>query len=212
VAAADKIVRYKKYPTETYYVYGRDNTKQMLQDMLAFFDEYLKESPGRWERTGGQAVGRSPAPLYRLTREAPGTVIGHSPCSLWARPRVRFPSPGTLEMFWHPPLVPVPTVETIHVERPETGSEIAGHDHSVRVPYVHTPTPLKMLFPTSGGFVPRSSPWEQRSAVGCRSSPRCRGWSGSHHVDHREPVFEGTDEDVGASGSRGLLRRELPVP
>jgi dipeptidyl aminopeptidase/acylaminoacyl peptidase len=40
---ADKVVRYKKYPNETYYVYGVENTKQMLQDMLAFFDLYLKD-------------------------------------------------------------------------------------------------------------------------------------------------------------------------
>jgi dipeptidyl aminopeptidase/acylaminoacyl peptidase len=38
-----KLVRYKKYPNETYYVYGRENTKEMLQDMLAFFDTYLKD-------------------------------------------------------------------------------------------------------------------------------------------------------------------------
>jgi dipeptidyl aminopeptidase/acylaminoacyl peptidase len=38
-----KLVRYKKYPNETYYVYGRENTKEMLQDMLGFFDTYLKD-------------------------------------------------------------------------------------------------------------------------------------------------------------------------
>jgi dipeptidyl aminopeptidase/acylaminoacyl peptidase len=42
---ADKVVQYKKYPNETYYVYRPDNTKQMLQDMLAFFDLYLKDQP-----------------------------------------------------------------------------------------------------------------------------------------------------------------------
>ena len=45
MAGADKIVKYKKYPNERYYVYGRDYTKQMLQDMLAFFDQYLKDQP-----------------------------------------------------------------------------------------------------------------------------------------------------------------------
>ena len=36
-----KIVRYKAYPGEGYYVYGRDNTIQKLQDMLDFFEEFL---------------------------------------------------------------------------------------------------------------------------------------------------------------------------
>jgi dipeptidyl aminopeptidase/acylaminoacyl peptidase len=38
-----KIFRYKSYPGETYYVYGRQNTKQKLQDMLEFFDQFLKD-------------------------------------------------------------------------------------------------------------------------------------------------------------------------
>ncbi|MYB05412.1 MAG: S9 family peptidase [Gemmatimonadetes bacterium] len=36
-----KIVRYKAYPGEGYYVYGRDNTIQKLHDMLVFFEEFL---------------------------------------------------------------------------------------------------------------------------------------------------------------------------
>ena len=36
-----KIVRYKAYPGEGYYVYGRDNTVQKLHDMLDFFEEFL---------------------------------------------------------------------------------------------------------------------------------------------------------------------------
>ncbi len=36
-----KIVRYKAYPGEGYYVYGRDNTIQKLHDMLDFFEEFL---------------------------------------------------------------------------------------------------------------------------------------------------------------------------
>ena len=38
-----KVFRYKKYPNETYYVYGKENTKQMLKDMLVFFDQFLKD-------------------------------------------------------------------------------------------------------------------------------------------------------------------------
>ena len=38
-----KIFRYKSYPGESYYVYGRSNTREKLQDMLAFFDQYLKD-------------------------------------------------------------------------------------------------------------------------------------------------------------------------
>ncbi|MCC6772577.1 MAG: S9 family peptidase [Gemmatimonadaceae bacterium] len=43
LAKNSKIVEYKAYPNETYYVYGRENTKQMLQDMLGFFERYLKD-------------------------------------------------------------------------------------------------------------------------------------------------------------------------
>jgi dipeptidyl aminopeptidase/acylaminoacyl peptidase len=48
---AGKLVRYKTYPNETYYVYGRENIKQMLQDMLEFFDTYLKDGIGGTEGT-----------------------------------------------------------------------------------------------------------------------------------------------------------------
>lgn len=40
-----KPFEYKAYPNENYYVYGRENRRQMLQDMLAFLDLYLK-GPG----------------------------------------------------------------------------------------------------------------------------------------------------------------------
>ncbi|MEM9406440.1 MAG: S9 family peptidase [Acidobacteriota bacterium] len=39
-----KVFRYKSYPGESYYVYGRANTEQKLTDMLAFFDQYLRDS------------------------------------------------------------------------------------------------------------------------------------------------------------------------
>ena len=38
----NKVVRYKTYPGETYYVYGRENSKQVLLDMGEFFAEYLR--------------------------------------------------------------------------------------------------------------------------------------------------------------------------
>ena len=41
-----KIVRYKAYPGEGYYVYGRDNTIQKLHDMLDFFEEFLVTEVG----------------------------------------------------------------------------------------------------------------------------------------------------------------------
>ena len=37
-----KIVRYKSYPGEGYYVYGRQNTIDKLHDMEAFFEEFLR--------------------------------------------------------------------------------------------------------------------------------------------------------------------------
>lgn len=45
-----KVFRYKTYPGEAYYVYGRDNRRQLLRDIEAFFDVYLggeaRELPG----------------------------------------------------------------------------------------------------------------------------------------------------------------------
>ena len=38
-----KVVKYKTYADETYYVYGRDNRRQLLLDMLEWFDLYLKD-------------------------------------------------------------------------------------------------------------------------------------------------------------------------
>ena len=38
-----KTVRYKAYQGETFYVRGRANVKQMLLDMLEFFDQYLRD-------------------------------------------------------------------------------------------------------------------------------------------------------------------------
>ncbi len=38
-----KIFRYKAYPNEGYYVYGRENTMQKWEDMLDFFDRFLKD-------------------------------------------------------------------------------------------------------------------------------------------------------------------------
>jgi dipeptidyl aminopeptidase/acylaminoacyl peptidase len=43
LAKHSKIVEYRAFPKETYYVYRHDNTKQMLQEMLAFFNRYLKD-------------------------------------------------------------------------------------------------------------------------------------------------------------------------
>ena len=45
------IVRYKAYPGEGYYVYGRENTIRKLHDMLDFFEEFLAtEIRGRARR------------------------------------------------------------------------------------------------------------------------------------------------------------------
>lgn len=40
----NKVVKYKVYPHETYYVSGRENSKQVLLDLLEWFDQYLKDS------------------------------------------------------------------------------------------------------------------------------------------------------------------------
>ena len=45
----DKVVKYKTYPGETYYIAGRENAKQVLLDMLEFFDQYLRD--GRCEES-----------------------------------------------------------------------------------------------------------------------------------------------------------------
>ena len=38
-----KVFRYKAYPNENYYVRGLENRRQMLLDMLEFFDQFLKD-------------------------------------------------------------------------------------------------------------------------------------------------------------------------
>ena len=38
-----KPFRYKTYEAETYYVRGKANRRQMLLDMLDFFDQFLKD-------------------------------------------------------------------------------------------------------------------------------------------------------------------------
>ena len=38
-----KAFRYKTYPGETYYITSRENIRVKLGDMLAFFDQYLKD-------------------------------------------------------------------------------------------------------------------------------------------------------------------------
>ena len=38
-----KTYRYKTYPGETYYVSGRENSIEVLEDMLAFFDQFLRD-------------------------------------------------------------------------------------------------------------------------------------------------------------------------
>ena len=40
----NKVVKYKVYPGETYYVTGRENSKQVLLDLLDWFDKYLRDS------------------------------------------------------------------------------------------------------------------------------------------------------------------------
>lgn len=40
-----KSFRYKAYPAETYYVYGKENRRQLLLDMEAFLDFYLQDEP-----------------------------------------------------------------------------------------------------------------------------------------------------------------------
>lgn len=49
-----KIYRYKAYEGESYYIYGRQNTIDKLNDMLEFFDQFLKDD---WQdRTPDETV------------------------------------------------------------------------------------------------------------------------------------------------------------
>jgi dipeptidyl aminopeptidase/acylaminoacyl peptidase len=41
----NKVVHYKVYPGETYYVTGRENSRQVLLDILAFLNQYLRDGP-----------------------------------------------------------------------------------------------------------------------------------------------------------------------
>ena len=42
----NKVVKVKTYPGESYYVTGRENSKQVLIDMAEFFDQYLRDRLG----------------------------------------------------------------------------------------------------------------------------------------------------------------------
>jgi dipeptidyl aminopeptidase/acylaminoacyl peptidase len=54
-----KIFRYKTYPNEGYYIYRKDNNRQLLIDMVAFFDQFLRDgaatapTPLKAAATGG---------------------------------------------------------------------------------------------------------------------------------------------------------------
>ena len=41
-----KVFRHKPYPNENYYVRSRENRRQMLLDMLDFFNAFLKDAGG----------------------------------------------------------------------------------------------------------------------------------------------------------------------
>ena len=55
----NKVVQYNTYPHETYYVYRKDNVQQVLKDMLAFFDKFLKDDA---TTTAGLAAGGTSSP------------------------------------------------------------------------------------------------------------------------------------------------------
>jgi dipeptidyl aminopeptidase/acylaminoacyl peptidase len=50
-----KVFKFKEYPGENYYVRGRDNHKQVLLDMLEWFDRYLKDGVSEVERVAASA-------------------------------------------------------------------------------------------------------------------------------------------------------------
>jgi dipeptidyl aminopeptidase/acylaminoacyl peptidase len=54
----DKVVKLKIYPGESYYVTGRENSKQVMIDMVAFFDQHLKDGASSGRRI--TAAGEKP--------------------------------------------------------------------------------------------------------------------------------------------------------
>lgn len=54
----NKVVKVKTYPGETYYVTGRENSRQVMLDMLEFFDQHLKDGAPGERRTA--AAGERP--------------------------------------------------------------------------------------------------------------------------------------------------------
>jgi len=142
----------------------RDNTKQMLQDMLAVFRRVSEGSPGpageNWRTSGRSLPGASLPADSRGARDR----HRHSPCSLWRALGFRCPSPARLEMFGIP-----------HGARSNRRNHPCGktrnrfgnrwprsfRPRSVR-PHPH---PAEMLFPTSGDSCPGLHRG-QRSAVG----------------------------------------------
>ena len=45
-----KVVKYTTYPGESYYVYGRENQRKVLLDMLDWFDRYLRDGATNYSR------------------------------------------------------------------------------------------------------------------------------------------------------------------
>src|SRR2546430_2932146 len=78
------------------------------------------------------------AVLYK-ERTAPRSLLPKRSTDLLRRPLGSVVPVLHARDIRHPPLVSIPAVEPVHVKRPESGAEIARHDHPVGVAHVDAP-------------------------------------------------------------------------
>src|SRR2546427_6567836 len=78
------------------------------------------------------------AVLYK-ERTAPRSLLPKRSTDLLRRPLGPVVPVLHARDIGHPPLVSIPAVEAVHVERPDPGPEIARHDHPVGITHVHPP-------------------------------------------------------------------------
>src|SRR5262245_25174495 len=79
----------------------------------------------------------------------------------------------------HAPLVAVPAVESVELQRPESRGHVADDDQAVRVPYINAERAVQYV---SRGSAARAFPFAMRPLEGVVEADRVRiRWV--HHVD-----------------------------
>src|SRR2546422_721080 len=97
----------------------------------------VMEPPHEMQRGAGSSTLQVTV-LYK-ERTAPRSLLPKRSTDLLRRPLGPVVPVLHARDIGHPPLVSIPAVEPVHVKRPESGAEIARHDHPVGVAHVDAP-------------------------------------------------------------------------